>query len=151
VGPTLDDDDDDNDDDNDNDDGKPAAKPVAKKCRALRPSDSASERPLESGPPVPEGHVPPVAAMPPEAARAAAPKRGHPAGSGKTSSPRKGAKKVQSKSGRSQERDDEEPCIPLEKGNQKGGARKKYKHPQQFEGQLFESMTERDMDHIMSD
>jgi len=121
VGPTL--------EDNDDDDGKPAAKPAAKKRRALHSSDSALERPLESEPPVLEGPVPPVAAMPLEAARAAAPKRGCPAGSGKTSSPQKGAKKVQSKSGRSQESDEEELYTPLEKGNQKGGTRKKYQYP----------------------
>jgi len=84
VGPTLEDSDD------DDDDGKPAAKPAAKKCRALHSSDSALvplERPLESGPPVPEGPVPPVAAMPLESTRAAVPKRGCPAGSGKMSKP----------------------------------------------------------------
>jgi len=62
FGPTLEDSD---------DDGKPAAKPAAKKCRALHSSDSALvpvERPLKSGSLVPEGPVPPVAAMPPEAA-----------------------------------------------------------------------------------
>jgi len=67
IGPTLDDSD-------DYDDGKPAAKSSAKKRRALCSSDTASERPLESGPPVPEGPVPTVAAMPLEAARAAAPR-----------------------------------------------------------------------------
>jgi len=87
FGPTLEDNDD------DDDDGKPAAKPAAKKCRALCSSDSASERPLESGHPVLEGPVPPVAAMPPEAAQAAAPKRGHPAGSRNKRTPQKGAKR----------------------------------------------------------
>ncbi len=116
VGPTLEDSD-------DEDDGKPAAKPAAKKHRALHSSDSASvpsERPLESGPLVPEGPVPPVAAMPLEAARAAAPKRGRPAGSGKMSTPQKGAKKMQSKSGRrSQESNEEEPYIPQRKAIKK--------------------------------
>ncbi len=75
--------------------GKPAAKPVAKKCRALHSSDSALvplERPLESGPLVPERPVPPVAAMPPEASRAAVPKKGHPAGSGTKNTPQKRGK-----------------------------------------------------------
>ena len=45
--------------------------------------------------------------------------RGHPAGSGKMSSPQKGAKKVQSKSGRSQESDEEEPYIPWRKAIKK--------------------------------
>ena len=71
VGPTLEDSD-------DEDDGKPAAKPAAKKSRALHSLDSALvllETPLdESGPPLPEGPVSPVPAMPPEAARADVPK-----------------------------------------------------------------------------
>jgi len=82
--------------DSDEDDGKPAAKPAAKKGRAVQSSDSASvllERPSDSGPPIPEGPVPPVAAMPPEAARAAAPKRGHPVGSGNKRMPQKGQKR----------------------------------------------------------
>jgi len=61
----------------------------------------------------------PVAAVPLEAARAAAPKRGHPAGSVKTSSRQKGTKKVQSKSGRSRESDEEEPYIPQRKATKK--------------------------------
>ncbi len=106
VGPTLEDFD-------DEDDGKPAAKPAAKKHRALHSSDSALvpwERPLDSGPLVPEGPVPPVAAMPPESARAAVPKKGCPDGSRKMSTPWKGTKKMQSKSvRRSQESNEEEP------------------------------------------
>jgi len=146
VGPTL--------EDSDEDDGKPAAMPVAKNHRALCSSNSALvplERPLESGPPVPERPVPPVAAMPPEAARAAV-QKGCPAGLRKMSTPWKGAKKMQSKSGRrSWESNEEEHYISLEKGNQKGAMRKKYRYPKKFELELFKSMMERDMNCIMSD
>jgi len=70
AGPSL--------EDSDDDDGKPAAKPAAKKPRALHSLDSALvplERPLESGPLVPRGPVPPVVAMPLEAVSSAMSKR----------------------------------------------------------------------------
>ncbi len=61
-----------------------------------------------------------------------------------------GAKKTTKTGNSTQESNEEQPYIPPEQGNQQGEEIVMYAYLPEFELEFFRSMTERDMDHLIS-